>query len=295
MGMELRWTASLSASCFHIVDAVRRKLPLIDERLNESVVPTAQQFIAELENASLPVPRLLRNFAAWSARIENNTELVQTVVSKSQSLVSRDHPLVSRLAGRVADLENAFRKVFPKVAEELPLRARPLREQWDARGPGLIRQIGLGTDERLIVPNADVILVQPVLGGGGASHLLVNSVRIEAMLVNPVPELPEVLRLGWLLSQLNNDLPIFGENVPADRLALIAPLAMLPTTLAAGEVVELCTVSIESIGKALQAWRPALPANVDMAPLLFDWWETYRETRPQWSVALSALDRMIVA
>ncbi len=34
------------------------------------------------------------------------------------------------------------------------------------------------------------------LGGGGAAHIPYNNVHIEAVLTNPVPDLPEILRLG---------------------------------------------------------------------------------------------------
>ena len=110
MPIELRWLPNLSASCFHLVDAVHRELPIVDARSNELVVPAARQFLDELRGMSLPVPRLLRTFAAWSPRIDSNAELAQTVVSKDLGLVTRDQPQVTVLAGRITELEAALRK-----------------------------------------------------------------------------------------------------------------------------------------------------------------------------------------
>ena len=65
--------------------------------------------------------------------------------------------------------------------------------------------IGRLTERELVVERADVILVHPVLGGGGWAYPPYNAVCFEAVLANPIAELPEVVRLGWLLAQLNLD------------------------------------------------------------------------------------------
>jgi hypothetical protein len=135
-------------------------------------------------------------------------------------------------------------------------------------------------------------LVHPALGGGGEAHLAYNSVRIEAVLANPVAELPEVVRLAWLIGQLHLDLPAYGETIHADRLPHIARFAMLPPALSAAEAVELGRFSVDSVRLALAAWRLSVPADVDGAALLYEWWQTYRQTRPPWPVAMAALDQM---
>ena len=45
---------------------------------------------------------------------------------------------------------------------------------------------------------------------------------------DPVADLPEVLRLAWLISQLNLDLPRFAENVSPLRRERVIALAMIP-------------------------------------------------------------------
>jgi hypothetical protein len=138
-----------------------------------------------------------------------------------------------------------------------------------------------------------VFLVQPVLGGGGEAHLCYNSLRIEAVLANPHPELPEVIRLGWMLGQLNLDLPIYSDAVHSERLPQVARMAMLPVTLKAAEHVELARCDRNTVEFALDAWRIATPLGIDAVNVVWTWWETYLETRPPWHVAMTALDRML--
>jgi hypothetical protein len=191
-----------------------------------------------------------------------------------------------------AAVEAAARDALPQWTEELALRERPLREQWEARGPGLLLQIGNWTDEDLLVPECEVLLVHPALGGGGEAHLAYNSVRIEAVLANSVTELPEAVRLAWLIAQLQLDLPRYSESIHADRLPHVARFAMLPVTLAAAETVELARYTPENLQLAISAWQLRAPPEIDAAALVSQWWQTYQETRPPWNIALTALDQL---
>jgi hypothetical protein len=174
----------------------------------------------------------------------------------------------------------------------LPLRERPLREQWEARGPGLLSHVSQITEEDLIVESAEVLLVHPALGGGGDAHLAANAVRVEAVLANPIAELPEVVRLAWLIAQLKLDLPLYSESIHADRLPHVARYAMLPAILSAAEAVELVRFTPQTMRQAVIAWRLFEPLGVDGAGLAMQWWQTYQETRPPLRVALTALDQM---
>jgi hypothetical protein len=214
---------------------------------------------------------------------------------------------IERLAGRLMELDVAFRQAMRPVGnaeapagahaalEELRLRERPLRELFEARGPGLLAAVAELTDPAVIAGNASVLTVHPVSGGGGAAHLDYNSVRIEAVLANPIPELPEVVRLGWLLAQLQQDLPAIGESIHRDRLPAVAALAMLPPVLAAAERVELARCDRQTALLAIDSWRIDTPPSwsADRAGPLWHWWESHQAAKPPWPVALAALDRMI--
>ena len=103
------------------------------------------------------------------------------------------------------------------VSEELRLRQRPLREIWEASGPGMLFQIGRQT-MRPIVSRLQVQGLLPLCGGFGRSFAESDCVQIELVLANPTAEVPEVVRLAWLVAQLS--IPD-DSNPTADQLALI--------------------------------------------------------------------------
>jgi hypothetical protein len=190
------------------------------------------------------------------------------------------------------EVDSAQRVALPNLAHELPLRERPLREQWEARAPGLLFQLVQLTEEDVLLERCDVLLVHPALGGGGEAHLAGNSVRFEAVLANPVAELPEIVRLAWLIAQLKLDLPAYSEAINTDRLPHLAKYAMLPAVLAAAEAVELARFTPQTMRQAIIAWRLPEPLGVDSAALAGEWWQTYQESRPPFRIALAALDQM---
>ncbi len=128
--------------------------------------------------------------------------------------------------------------------------------------------------------SAGIVLVQPVYGGDGLAHIYTNRVHIEAVLTDVDPRFTEVLRLAWLLGQLNLDRPIFSEQVHGHRLGQIAELALIPVLLSAAEQVQLCTMSAESLTLALQMWTMRdLQSSQRLAQVLSAWWETSPKAR----------------
>ena len=152
------------------------------------------------------------------------------------------------------------------------------------------------TDPDILVERADVLVVYPLAGGGGAAHLEHNTVSIEAVLANPRRQLPEIVRLAWLIGQLNLDLPRYTESLQNPRR--VAALAMIPPTLAAAQDVELVQNDSATLLLALQVWQPggSQSAGSDESPAaecLELWWKTWLQTRENWPAALAALEQML--
>ena len=192
-----------------------------------------------IATSELPVERVWANLLRTAATHEHDTarHIVEVAVLK---VVARHqlHANLDLFGDRLMAYERAFLAAVPNVIEELELR-RPLREQWDSRGPGLLAAIGQYTEPELITGQANIGMVHPVLGGGGASYPDYDTVVWEAVLTNPVAQLPEVVRLGWLISQLNLELPRFQGDLQRERAFELGSWAMLPATLAAAEELEL--------------------------------------------------------
>ncbi len=293
MPTNLCWKAPLLTTCIHLADGLCRGLAPVDARLGEAVAEQAARLRSAIEACGVPPGRMWRQLAGFSGVNDSARQVAETTLVKTIGRVDRLDAAVSYLAGTLADLQTAVRTILPNLSEDLALRERPLREQWEARGPGLLFQIAALTEQSLIPEQADVLLVHPAFGGAGTAHLAQNSVRIEAVLANPHGELPEIVRLAWLVAQLQSDVPIHGEHVHADRLPHVARLAMLPVALEAAETIELVCRSPQLTEQAIRAWHLAVPPGIDVVVMLKDWWETYKLDRPHFRVALQALDQMM--
>ncbi|MCG8587357.1 MAG: hypothetical protein MI757_21840 [Pirellulales bacterium] len=290
--MDLVWRPTVDASCFHAASALVDGRSLINAELTAAIESTVEDLDAALSNDAIDRNVFFDHLVPQSTAAASSTELARLTLMKTVGH-DRAESMTVQYADLLRNLRRAYTTARPSLADELPGRGAPLEQQWNARGPGLINQIGRLTDEVLLVERAEVLLVEPVLGGGGAAHMLYNSVRIEAVLANPEDRLPESLRLAWLLALLNFDLPMLSERLHRDRLRIVGPLSMLPVVLTAGEYVEVAACDAASIDAAIAAWRCKLPDATRVADTLLTWWETYQSRRPSWSIALAALDEML--
>jgi len=296
--MQLNWTPNASASALNAAHAIcMYGDKIVDARVADAIGKYALGLGQWIETvAPFDTARFWSLLVGHSAMIDSNTDLAE-IVARKFAIKIGDKVAVTRLAGYISDIEAAYNQLFPKLLEQLPLRARPLQEQWLGFGPGLLAHLGRLTQKNLLVAEARVVLLQPVLGGDGVAHVDQNLVHIEAVLTNPMVELPEVVRLAWLLSQLHLDLPLHSEAIGSGVLARIAPLAMLPPILAAAEVIELskCNESVAEL--AIEHWHIPVPkdrdVHTDIVPTMMDWWETYLQTRPGWQTALQAFAKML--
>src|SRR4051794_5185929 len=239
MGVEVNWRMCGLTSGLHAAEANARNEPLADSRLAAPLTEPALQLAAGIRAANLPAERFWRHLIPLSANLAGRRLLLEAALTKTIGRGARLEAMIPAFEAQLAAVDIANQTALPNLNEELALRERPLREQWEARGNGMMHRIGQVTDENLVVPQCDVLLVHPALGGAGEAHLAYNSVRIEAVLANPYAELPEVVRLAWLIAQLQLDLPRYSDTIHADRLPGIARFAMLPPALVAAEAVEL--------------------------------------------------------
>ena len=291
--MELQWIPSLTASCYHAADGLRRGLQLVSPDLQGQFRTAATSLTQEVRTAGLDEDRFWSHLCAFAHQLESNSQLVQQALQKTVGRNNVSELIAKALVRRIAELELAMRQSLPQAAEELEHRRGPLQQHWEARGPGLLKSFGDLTDPRLIAARGEIALVYPAFGGGGVAHLTNNTIRVEAVLTNVLPELPEVLRVGWLLTQLNHELPIFGERVHGDRLPPLAQLATLPPILQSAEVVELSSLSTQTLAAALAGWQVDVADPAEVANLLLNWWDTYQSSRPNWDIAIAALDQML--
>ncbi|MDX1947190.1 MAG: hypothetical protein SFU86_17450 [Pirellulaceae bacterium] len=290
MKTQVLWQSNVITSGLHAARGLAAGRSLADLRL-APFEDASQHFQGAIQSAGLPAARFWRHLLGLSTT-NSGRALFEAAVLKTSGRRDGHVQTVDQLWSAAGHFLAAYRDALPNLADELALRERPLREQWEARGPGLLATFARLTDEQLLPPQATVILVHPAFGGGGEAHLPYNSVRVEAVLANPHADLPEVVRLGWLIAQLQLDLPDLSESIHADRLPHVARFAVLPAILQAAEEVELVRYSPELVRRAIDAWQLSAPSDLDAAALVVDWWLTWQQDRPAPAVALAALDQM---
>ena len=274
--MEIVWKPSFSGSCMHVANAVRRGLPLADPRWNQ-LAPEVTRLVAAAEPMhERPFWRLATGLAGEHS---SNRALAERLVAKLGAPSNR----VAPLEHAIAELETAVLQIEPQLEAELAPRLGPIKQQWESRGPGFLRALERPL-EGLVAERAIVYLVHPVLGGGGTAHLWQNAVSLEGVLYDPT-SIPEAVRLGWLLSQLQFDLPMISEQISAEELSGLVKWASLPAACHAAADVQWLS---EPIAKVLIAW--GLSSEQDAAGsarVLEQWWTA---TRAQtWPERLSAL------
>jgi hypothetical protein len=294
--VKVSWRINFSASAIHaayqIVSNEADALPASVGPLKASAQALNAIIVEFLEARSMMGWKLL---IGMSSAIESNSDLASQWLRRVRQHGASNQSNIVRLAGAISDVEAAMRAAFPKVMEQLELRRRPLEEQWLGYGRGLTAHLRRLTEPEWLVDEAEGIFVQPILGGAGIAHPLLNRFSIEAVITNPLAELPEVVRIAWLVAQLQADLPKYSDELGPDRAPAISALASLAATLAAAEVLELGRCDETNLQLAIEHWQVAVPRANDVPSLLIAWWETHLQTRPPWNIALKALDKMMAA
>lgn len=283
---------SVTASAHHAAAAMLRGIPLADQPLAEALAEPVRDLNRFLSLDQVDYDVFFDHLIPLSAAAPQRRELALTVHSRCLGR-GRAETQADVLTRHLRQVEQACLQTLPGLVDQLELRSGPICEQWEARGPGLLFGIARTTDAGLLVENARVVLVHPALGGAGAAHVAHNAVTLEAVLANPVDRLPEVVRLGWLLSQLNLDLPQYSETIHASRRGRVIALSMVLPTLVAAAQVELVGDPVSLLDLALTTWRLQSKPASELVPTLLDWWQTYQNVHPAWHVALAALDKML--
>lgn len=290
--MKLAWKTPTLATAAYVGRALRRgeRSDLIG--LSPGIVRAAADFQTALRLSNLPTAAFWDELLARSGLSERRSAIERSI-SRTANVPSAPFDLTLEFDQRLARIERELAMLRPKLEEELPLRVRPIREAWETIGPGLMRTLEELTEPGLLVREATVVVVHPFAGGGGASHLATDSVTWEGMLAHPHPDLPETLRLTWMLSQLGLDVARYERELEEDDIERVAALATLPATLAAGEEFDLCRCDEPTLAKALAIWGVVETHQDRAAEALLAWWGAYRERRPPWETALAGLEQIM--
>ncbi|MCA9214263.1 MAG: hypothetical protein KDB27_14425 [Planctomycetales bacterium] len=187
----------------------------------------------------------------------------------------------------IAAAEQALQRHFPDFGKQLTYRMRPLRDQWEVRGPGLLKAVatqvfGAASVDTTQLSSIQIELVHPLVGGD-AYVCNETSIVMEAVLANPFPKIPEVGRLAWCIAQIMVRRAIETEGVCSD--VSVELLALAPC-LAAAQHVELLEFSSATVGQAAAVWRVDHKSE-SFAEQLHKWWQSVSRDNVRWTEKLS--------
>ncbi|HUS39216.1 MAG: hypothetical protein WBF93_10985 [Pirellulales bacterium] len=288
---NLQWTISPPSNCAYAAAALLRGIDPADSARSSELAGHVDLLRQTTGRDDDWLDQLFTHLAPLYATPEGTRYVVDTALRKVTGNV--DANLVDVTTAAVQGLLNAWEESFPTFENDAKLRGAVLEQHWAARGPGLLSSIERFTDDDLISPQVTVLLVEPLFGGGGSVYLPYNAVAIEAVLANPHDDLPEIVRLAWMIAQLHMDAPVHSETIHGNELPRLAALAALPPTLMAAEIVELVQFSPKMAQRAIEAWHIPVDDSQQAANTVVSWWKVYQRERPRWSVALAGLQGML--
>ncbi len=291
MQTKLHWLVSSLASCFYTLPALIEGKRLTNPVLAQGFVQSAHGLTAELKLSKIDRSRFLEQATMLAIEARDCSQLASAVLQTCGG--HTDPQTHDHVSSCLSEIYQAFTSAIPDAEEELTVRGQAIRQRWETCGPGLLQAISEVTHPQVVPDQASVVLVSPVLGGGGVALLPRGTVLLEAVLTDPVETLPEVLRLAWLLSQLNLNVPVFCERIPNKRVGRAAALAMLPATLAAAESLGLARCDQPTIALALRTWHLESGLVDEVAAMLSHWWSELCEKKSRFAQALTALDRLL--
>lgn len=296
---RIRWEIGDKLSPLHATRCWAAGAAGIDSALMTKISEPLGELTKRLAAAELDLETFWSRLIAASASGASDLEACRTALMAAGIGELGLDACASAILTCLADTRLAYQERFPKSTQQLSLRARPIREQWDGYGAGLLRRIAKKTHESFIPKTAVCVLLSPYRGGDGDCDPATSTLWIEAVLTNSVPSVPEVLRLTWLLTRIGMGAMVLPtqateENEDPERASMVVALAGLPVVLDAACYLEMTpspTVTGDLINSAMQTWfGPMEPAMVE---ILDKWWSQSEELKPPFPVALKALDRML--
>jgi hypothetical protein len=291
----INWLPGVTAGCFYTAELLLRDRPPADPALAAALADPARRLRKALEEERVPAGTFWHHLVPLAAGIGCTHELAEVALVKTLGRTGAEARL-GRFSGLLHDLKLAYVQALPGLEETLGRAIEELRPGWDRRGVAVLAGVANATEPGVLVEEATVALVHPVLGGGGTACLPYRTACFEAVSADPVAELPEVLRLAWLLGQLHMGMARYAEAVRHNPPATVAALALVPAALAGAELPELACCDAATIGLAVQEWlRPAAEEAEAWTAVVVEWWDVYGTMRPAWATALQALDELLAA
>ncbi|NNE00515.1 MAG: hypothetical protein HKN47_24635 [Pirellulaceae bacterium] len=296
--VSIRWSSDAALSAVHAAHVVATGGFCTDQKTEQALVESVTDINNRLLSASLDIGTFWLRLLSETAFDPTNTRTCEIALLDSGCSKLQLEQTASVISNRLSDSRLAFQRRFPKLTEQLALRGRPIRDLWDTVGPGLLsniaKQIWVGSPPNdWWPPRVDAVLVQPMRGGDGGFDSAAHKFWIEAVLTDSDPDVPEVLRVAWLVTQLaveTQTLERSSERTSERSGTLPWSIGSVPLVLSAGKYLDLVKGPELPIQAALQHWRLG---DANTAAVVTRWWQAWQKDPTPMPVGLKHLDKLL--
>lgn len=294
VSVKVKWKAQPRMSAIHAAYVVATNNRCSDIKTEAALAPAATEINQRLLSASLDMGAFWRRLLIEAAEDRDDKAAVEIALIASGCSELQLDSTTAAIVNRIRDCRTVMTNRFPKLAEQLELRGRPLIERFDAYGPGLLRAVGnfvwdKSPPKDFWPAKVEGLLVQPVHGGDGGYDADGGRFWIEAMLTDADASVPEVLRVVYLIATAT--MSRYTRDISGDQsISLPWGIATVPIVLTVASELELVRSEPLPIEAACRLWHVGDTAT---ANTLTSWWNEFRKSRTPLPVALKALDRQL--
>ncbi len=191
-----------------------RAFSLKDSVAAKSFEREAQSVTDRLISASIDESQFWENLADELVSLANDAPLTPAVCEIALLRSGHSQLQSEQTAAAIHRSLDSCRRLLaadqPRLADQLRLRYAPLKQAYEAYGPGLLRSVGNqiwnGSPPKNWWPGrVSIHAVQPLQAGASGRSSCQGSVWIEAVLTDISPAVPEWLRLAYQLTQMAID------------------------------------------------------------------------------------------
>lgn len=266
----------------------------MDRKTEQSLATPVTEINNRLLSASLDIGQFWQSLVAESAFEPGEQRACEIALMQSGCSELQLEQTASLIVNRLGESRMAFKSRFPKLTEQLELRGRPIRDHWGTVGPGLLNNIAkqIWDDSPpgdWWPPKINGVLVQPMRGGDGGVDVESRKFWIEALLTNADPQVPEVLRVAWLVTQLAIEIHT-RERSSESSGSMPWTIGIVPLVLVAGQHLEIIKEGALPIESTMQLWGLA---DHHVAQIVSRWWQQWQQDPTPMPVGLKQLDKML--
>ncbi|TWT79940.1 hypothetical protein CA13_13510 [Planctomycetes bacterium CA13] len=302
---KIRWKIDTALSTLHLAHSVAVGLPCTDEKIEAALVPYVTEVNNRLLSALVDVPVFWEQLVHESLCTDGLPNACEKALANSGCNELQVDSTSRGVLRQLDECRIAVARRFPRLEDQLLLRAQPLKERWDTVGVGLLNLIGKTiwndtTPTSWWPARVDGLFVQPIRGGDGGFHSEHSTIWIEAMLTDVEPMVPEVLRAAWLVTRVaieqhvmkkSGTSPISTTPTKPSDLLPAWKFASVAITMHAGSQLDLTRPNPLAINDAIRIW--GLSDDISLGESVAKWWDEFLAAPVPLPIALKALAKQI--